>query len=195
MPTFCYFASLGGAFLVPESIKMPNEKNLEKVESLREKVKKAKSITFVDYLGLEVNEINDLRAELKKQDAETEVAKNTLLKRALTEEGIESEEITQQLKGPTAVIFSYSDPVAYLKSIYVFAKNFELPEVKFSLIAGAYTSAEKVKQISELPSREELLARMVGGFKTPLTGLVNVLGGGRRNLVTVLSKIAEKKGA
>lgn len=174
---------------------MPNEKNKEKVEKLREKINKAKSITFVDYLGLKVNDLNDLRADLKKQDAETEIAKNTLFKIALNEEGIEKQEINQELNGPTAVIFSYTDPVAYLKSIYQFAKEFELPQVKFSLIDGVFTPAEKVKQISELPSREELLAKMVGGFKSPLVGIVNVLGGGRRNLVTVLSKIAEKKGA
>ena len=173
---------------------MPNQKNLDKVENLREKIKKSKSITFVDYLGLEVNNINQFRSKLKEQEADTDIAKNTLFKIALEEEGLNGEEVARQLKGPTAAIFSYNDPVAYFKTIYEFAKEFELPKVKFSLIEGVFTSADKVEKISELPSKKELLAKVVGGIKSPLTGLVNVLGGNLRNLVTVLSKIAEKKG-
>jgi large subunit ribosomal protein L10 len=172
---------------------MTNQKNIDKVNNLKEKLQKAKSITFIDYQGLDVNKINDFRQKMTDEEAESVVEKNTLLKLAMEEEGIETNELEAHLKGPTAAIFSYNDPVAYFKPLYDFIEEFELPKVKFALIDGAYTISEKVEQISKLPSKEELLAKIVGGMKSPITGIVNVLGGTKRNLVTVLSKIADSK--
>lgn len=172
---------------------MPNQKNIDTIKNLKEKVAKAKSITFVDYLGLNVNDINDFRQQMTDQKAESVITKNTLLKLALKDEGFESEEIDQELKGPTAAIFSYEDPVAYLKPLYEFAKKLELPKVKFALIEGDYRDAEQVETISDLPSREELLAKVVGAMNAPLSGFVNVISAGQRNLVNVLSQIAEHK--
>jgi len=172
---------------------MPNQKTTNTIKNLKEKVKKAKSITFVDYLGLNVNNINEFRQQMTDEDSESVIAKNTLLKLALEDEGIDTKEFNQHLKGPTAAVFSYKDPVAYLKPLFEFAKKFELPKVKFALIEGVFTAADKVEQISELPSKEQLLAQVVGGLKSPLSGLINVIGGNRRKLVTVLSKIADEK--
>ena len=172
---------------------MPNQKNLDTVQNLREKIQKSKSITFVDYLGLDVNNINDFRAKVREQDGESVIARNTLIKLALKEEGIETKEMEEHLKGPTAAIFSYDDPVAYLKTIYEFAKEFELPKVKFAYIEGVFTEAAQTKTISELPSKEELIATIVGRMNSPISGIVNVLGGPRRNLVTVLARVAEEK--
>ncbi len=172
---------------------MPNQKNQNLIEEIKAKVKKARSITFVDYLGLKVNDINDFRQKMTDEQAESVIAKNTLIKLALKEEGIHSPEIDDQLKGPTAAIFSYKDPVAYLKPLFEFAKKMELPKVKFAVIEGVYTEADQVETISQLPSKEQLLAQVVGGMKSPLSGLVNVLGGTQRKLVTVLFRIAEDK--
>ena len=172
---------------------MPNQKNQNLVEDIKTKVSKAKSITFVDYLGLKVNDINDFRQKMTDEEAESVIAKNTLMKLALKEEGIQSPEIDEQLKGPTAAIFSYKDPVAYLKPLFEFAKKMELPKIKFAVIEGIYTEADKLETISQLPSKEQLLAQVVGGLKSPLSGFVNVLGGTQRKLVTVLFRIAEDK--
>ena len=172
---------------------MTNQKNTDKVNNLKQKLQKAKSITFIDYQGLDVNKINDFRQKMRDEEAESVVEKNTLLKLAMEEENIDTKDFDEHLKGPTAAIFSYKDPVAYFKPLYDFIGEFELPKVKFALIEGAYTIAEKVEQISKLPSKEELLAKVVGGMKSPITGIVNVLGGTKRNLVTVLSKIADSK--
>lgn len=185
-----------GAFFcdkTPKRIRMPNTKNIEKLEELREKVKQAKSITIVDYQGLNVNDINDFRQQIRDQEAETVITRNTLLMLAMKEEGIDTSELENDLTGPNAAIFSYGDPVAYFKTIYSFADKLELPKVKFALVEGAYTASEDVKVISELPSREQLLAQVVGGLKSPLSGLANVLGGTQRKFVTVLSRIAEEK--
>jgi large subunit ribosomal protein L10 len=172
---------------------MPNQKNTNTIEKLKEKVAKAKSITFVDYLGLNVNDINEFRQQMTDQEAEPVIAKNTLMRLALKEEGFESAAIDEQLKGPTAAIFSYKDPVAYLKPLYEFAKKMELPKIKFALIEGAYTDADKVETIGQLPTREQLLTQIVVGLNAPLSGFVNVIGGSQRKFVTVLSKIAEDK--
>lgn len=192
MPKNFLLASLGTLFILKSNC-MPNQKNINTVEQLKEKIAKARSITFIDFLGLNVNDINDFRQQMNQQDAEPVITKNTLMKLALKDQGIGSEEINQHLKGPTAVIFSYQDPVAYLKTLFEFAKEIELPKVKFALIEGDYTEAEKVRAISELPSREELLAKLVSGLNAPLAGFANMIGGGQRKLVTVLSKIAENK--
>ena len=172
---------------------MPNQKNKDILEEIKEKTAKAKSITFVDFLGLKVNDINNFRQQLLEKDAEPVIAKNTLFKLALKENGLSSAEIEQQLKGPTAAIFSYKDPVEYLKILYAFIKKLELPKVKFALIGKDFTNAEKIAIISSLPAKDQLLAQVVGGLKSPLVGLVNVFGGTQRKLVTVLSKIAENK--
>ncbi len=172
---------------------MPNQQKIDLVKNLRDRIKKAKSITVVNYVGLDVNNINDLRSRIKEQKAESLVTKNTLLKLAFEEEGIKDKEIAPHLKGPTAVIFAYEDPISYIKAIYEFAKEFELPKVKFSIIEGIFTAADRVEQISELPTKEQLLAQVVGGIKSPITGLVNVLSGTRNSLVNVLAKVAETK--
>ena len=172
---------------------MTNQKNTDIVNNLREKIQEAKSITFIDYQGLDVNNINEFRQQMTNQESESVIAKNTLLKLALEDEGIDTKEMNEHLKGPTAAIFSYKDPVAYLKPLFEFIKKISLPKVKFALIEGIFTAADKVEQISELPSRKQLLAQVVGSLKSPLSGLINVIGGNRRKLVTVLSKIADEK--
>ncbi len=172
---------------------MPNQKNQDIVNDLKNKIQEAKSITFVDYKGLNVNDINNFRQQMTDEGSESVIAKNTLVKLALEEKGIDTKDMEQHLKGPTAAIFSYKDPVAYLKPLFEFAKKFELPKIKFALVEGIFTNAEKVEQISQLPSKQQLLAQVVGGLKSPLSGFVNVIGGNRGKLVTVLSKIADEK--
>lgn len=172
---------------------MPNKKNVEKVKQLREKISQSKAVVVADYHGLNVNQVNDLRAKLSEQGMEMNVSKNTLLSIALKEENMEVKEFAQHLKGPTATFFAFEDPIAPIKILFEFNKEFESPVVKAGLIEGAYNDGDKVKILSELPSKDELIARVVGGMKSPLTGFVNVLGGTQRNLVYVLSAIADKK--
>ena len=172
---------------------MPNQIKQDKISELKEKIKSAKSIAIVDYQGLGVNDFNEFRQKIKGQDGDTVIAKNTLIKLALEEEGYKTEEYAKELKGPNAAIIAYKDPVAYFKTIFDFSARLDLPKIKFAIIDRVYTSAQNVEVISKLPSKEQLLAQVVGGLKSPLSGLVNVLGGTQRKFVTVLSRIAEKK--
>ena len=172
---------------------MPNNIKVEKVNELKAKVAKAKSMVFAEYHGLDANKVNELRAAIKESGAEMSVGKNTLLKIALEEEKLGSEELTDTLKGPVATVFSYEDAIAPLKAISDFSKQFELPTIKAGIVDGKFVDAAKIKILSELPSRDELIAKIVGSLKSPLSGIANVLSGTKRNFVYALSAVADKK--
>ncbi len=172
---------------------MPNDKNKQLVETLGSKVKRAKSIIFADYKGLSSENLNQFRAQVKADKAEVVVAKNTLLKVALKEANVNSDNLGRDLKGPTTAIFSYEDAIKPIKTIYEFAKKFELPKVKASIIEGIYTNAQKTEEISKLPSKEMLLSRFIGGLKSPLYGLSGTLLGVQRKFVYVLAAVKDAK--
>jgi large subunit ribosomal protein L10 len=172
---------------------MPNDKNKQEVASLREKISKSKSIIFADYIGLNSNDVNSLRATMRVADAEVAVAKNTLMKIALNEENIDTSELEKDLKGNTAVIFSYGDAVKPIKSLFDFIKKVELPKVKAGIFEGKYSNAADVELISKLPSKEQLIAQFIGGLKSPLSGVVGVFGGVQRKFVYAVKAIADKK--
>jgi large subunit ribosomal protein L10 len=169
---------------------MPNQKNIKLVEELQEKLSKAKSVVFAEYSGLDANKLNSLRKEIRETGAEISIAKNTLMKKVL-----ERDDLEEELSGQICTIFSYEDAISPLKKLVEFVKNNELPVVKLGIIDGVLTSASQIVELSKLPSREELIAQIVGGLKSPLSGIVNVLSGPQRKLVYALSAIAEKKKA
>jgi large subunit ribosomal protein L10 len=172
---------------------MPNDKNKELLKSLREKVAKAKAITFADYAGLKAADLTALRSKMREMGAEVSVAKNTLVKLALKEENVQVKEAEKDLEGPTAIIFAYNDAVAPIKALFDFIKKVELPKIRSAIFDGKYATAAQVETISKLPSREQLIAQVVGGFKSPLNGIVGALNGVQRKFVYSLAAIAEKK--
>jgi large subunit ribosomal protein L10 len=172
---------------------MPNEKNKQVVTNLREKIKKAKSIIFADYLGLKSEEMNELRRTIKSEDAELTIAKNTLLKVALEEENVKAAELKTDLQGPTAVVFSYKATISPIKTLFEYAKKLELPRVKSAIIDGEYTDTHKVEVLSQLPSAEELLTRIVCGIKSPISGFTNVLSNAQKSFIYAIKAIAKKK--
>ncbi len=172
---------------------MPNAKNQEIVKKLSDKVSKAKSIYFADLKGLKSNDANDLRAKLLEQKAEVAVAKNTLLEIALKEGKHDVEVLQTVLKGQTTAIFSYEDAIAPLKALFDFAKKIDLVKVKAGIVDGKYAGADEVETLSKLPSKEQLIAQVIGTMKSPLTGFVNVLGGTQRKFVYAMAALAKKK--
>jgi large subunit ribosomal protein L10 len=172
---------------------MPNDKNKALVKELREKVSKAKSIVFADYKGLDANKMNELRAQMQLQDTEVVVAKNTLMKIALEEEKYDTEGLKPLLKDSTATFIAYGDPISPIKAIFDFVKKFELPKVKAGFVEKGFTTGAQVQAISTLPSKEQLIAQVLYGLKSPITGIVTVLGGSQRKLVYALSAVAKKK--
>lgn len=172
---------------------MPNQKNIKTVENLKEKIKKAKSIVFAEYTGLNVNNINDLRAKIKEADGDTSIAKNTLTSIALNEENIDTKPLKDTLQGQTAMILGYEDAITPIKALFEFIKEFKLPVVKAGIVDGKLTTAAEIETLSELPSKEQLLGMVVSRMKSPINGIVNVLKGSQRKFVYALSAIAEKK--
>ncbi|MBI2414222.1 50S ribosomal protein L10 [candidate division WWE3 bacterium] len=172
---------------------MPNNKNVALLEELKKKVSLAKSMVFADYHGLKSNQANDLRQKMKEVGGEMSISKNSLLKIALKEKNLLSKEANEVLDGPVATFFAYDDAIAAIKLLADFAKKITLPKIRGAVVDGLFANASKVEILSQLPSRDQLIAKVVGGLKSPLTGFVNVIGGTRRNLVYVLSAIADKK--
>jgi large subunit ribosomal protein L10 len=172
---------------------MPNNKNVEIVEQLKDKLEKSKSVVFVDYQGLSASDVSALRSKISETGAEMAVAKNTLLEVALNEAKLDADKAQEALKGPTAAVFGYEDSVGPIKALFEFAKKLELPKIKSGFVDGLYTSFEQIEVLSKLPSREQLLGTVVSALNSPVAGFVNVLGGVPRKFVYAISAIAEKK--
>ena len=170
---------------------MPNEKNVKNVEILTEKMSKAKSIYFTDYLGLDVLEITKLRKEFFAKDVEFVVVKNTLLKIASVNNNISlSEEL---LSGSTAIAISYEEPVAAAKVIKDFNKEYDLPSVKGVLFEGNYLPAEEFNKIANLPSKEESITKFAMMVKSPMQNLAMMLRSPMSDFVNILNSLKENK--
>ena len=170
---------------------MPNKKNIKSVEILAEKLSKAKSIYFTNYLGLSVSDITSLRKKFYESGVEYIVVKNTLLKIASSENDISLDD--NLISGSTAIALSYDEPVEAAKIIKTFLKDHELPTVKGMLFEGAYLESDKFDKISSLPSKEESLTVLAIMLKSPVQNFTNLLSSPMVNLVNVLVAIKLNK--
>jgi large subunit ribosomal protein L10 len=160
------------------------------IQEIAEKLR-GNSAVLVDYQGMNVAQSTQLRARSREAGVEFVVAKNTLTRMAADEAGVE--DLSQYLIGPTALAFS-EDPVASAKLMAEFAEQVESFALKGGLLEGGRVLDEgEVAALSRLPGREQLLAQVVGGISSPLTGLVTVLNNTIQGLVIALNQIAEQK--
>lgn len=167
------------------------EQKKEEVKQLSEKLKAAKALVLADYRGLTVEQDTELRNALRKAGVEYKVVKNTMTKFAVKENGLEG--LEPFLSGPTALALSNDDVVAPAKLLSEYAKKYEKLELKAGVLEGKVIDLEGIKNLAELPPREVLIARVLGGFNAPISGFVNVLNGNIRGLVVALNAIAEQK--
>ncbi len=161
------------------------------VDEIKEKIEAAKSIVLMNYHGLNVGEVTDLRNKFRAEEVEYKVYKNTLMKRAFTELGYEG--LDEVLKGPSSIAFSMADAVPAAKIASEFAKDHEALEIKSGILDGKVISTDMIESLAKLPSREVLIAQVLGGLNAPIQGLANVLSGTIRGLAVVLNAIAEKQ--
>ena len=161
------------------------------VKELEEEFSKAKSMVMTDYIGLDVAEMTELRDKLRDAGVDYKVVKNTLAKIAAKNSDLS--EINDFFRGPTAIAFGIEDVVSPAKILDEFAEDHEVLEIKGGYLNGQVISKEKVESLAKIPSREELLAKAFSSMKAPISGLVNVLSGNMRNLVSVLSQIKDQK--
>ena len=162
-----------------------------KVAELKDLLTSSKGVVLVDYCGLTVAEDTELRSKMREAGVKYMVAKNTFIRIAAQEAGIEG--LDAYLEHNTAVAFSAEDPVAPAKILNDFSKDHKALEIKAGVLDGKVIGRDEVKAVAELPSREELLAKLVGSMQAPISGLVNVLQGTIRNFVYTLEAVRQKK--
>lgn len=162
-----------------------------KVAELKDLLTSSKGVVLVDYCGLTVAEDTELRSKMREAGVKYMVAKNTFIRIAAQEAGIEG--LDAYLEHNTAVAFSAEDPVAPAKILNDFSKDHKALEIKAGILDGKVIGLDEVKAVAELPSREELLAKLVGNMQAPISGLVNVLQGTIRNFVYTLEAVRQKK--
>ena len=143
------------------SEKILNQKK-EEVSALAAKMKEAKLVLLTDYRGINVEDVTNLRTELRNAKAEYKVIKNNITRRALAECGIEG--LEEQLTGPTAVIMSNEDYLEPAKAIYKFSKDNDFYKIKGGVIEGKVMTAEEIITLAKLPSRETLLSMLAGAL-------------------------------
>jgi large subunit ribosomal protein L10 len=171
---------------------MPNVRNQEAVKNLAGKFKNMKGMILTEYHGLTVEEISELRSKLRSFDSEYVVVKNTLSERALKEAGIDA---GKNFSGSTALVIENGDLVSPAKAIMDFAKTHVKLKIRAGYLEGKFVNAAVIEQLSSLPSKEVLIAKMLGSMNAPITGFVNVLAANIRGIVTVLDAIAKKQAA
>ena len=156
---------------------MPSNKILEEkkqvVESLAAKMQTAQAGVLVDYRGITVEDDTKLRAKLREAGVEYKVVKNTLTRFAANEVGYQ--ELDEQLNGPTALAISTTDPVAPAKVISDFAKEVETVQIKAGFLDGKVITLDEVKTLASTPSREVLIAKVMGSLNAPISKLVRTL--------------------
>lgn len=177
-------------FFKEEVMILPTKKKIKIVEDIQERVRSSKAIYFVDYKGLTVAEISALRRKLKEKRADLKVAKNTLLHIALSE----TQSVNPQvLEGPTGLVTAFEDPIAPLKVLTEFAKDKTTLKAKGGFLEGRFFSSGEMEALSSLPSKNELLAQIIGSLQAPILGLIWALQGTMTNLVFTLQAISQKE--
>jgi large subunit ribosomal protein L10 len=164
------------------------------VSKVAEKVSRATAMYFADFTGLTVAEETELRREFRKSGIEYTVVKNTLARRAL-ERVAGYDRVHEKLVGPTGIAFSYDDVVAPAKVIRKFHEKTGKLNLKVAVIEKQVFDGSKLKELAELPSRNDLIAGILGSIQAPISGVVGAINAVMRDLVNVLDAIEKQKQA
>jgi len=152
------------------------------VDEIAETLKDAKSLVLADYRGLSAEQETALRKELREAGVVYKVYKNTYIKRAI--EGTDFASVAEQLEGPTAIAVSKDDATAPARILYGFTKKAEALELKCGVVEGQFYDSKQIVTIASIPSRDELLSKLLGSIQSPIA-----------NFARVVKQIAEKKEA
>lgn len=170
---------------------MNRDQKTEIISALNDTFSKAKFAVVADYRGLKVTELEKLRKNLRENNAQIQVAKNTLLRLAV--KGTACESLNDSFSGTTAVAVGFDDPVGPSKALAAFAAEFSTFSIRTAILDGKLLSADDVVALSKLPSREELLAKLLGTMSAVPTSFVRVLSAVPQKLLYALSAIKDQK--
>lgn len=171
---------------------MKKEDKQQLISELHEKLSSAKAVFLADFRGMNVTQATSLRNELRKASVEYRVVKNTLLD--LASQGTDKEALSAHFAGPTAIAFSYDDPVAAAKVLTRCAKEQQATfKLKAAVLSGKSISVADIQALADLPSREVLLAKLLGTLNAPITGFVGTLAAVPGSFVRVLDAIRTQK--
>lgn len=170
---------------------MPTEQKIEQVEDIRDRLSRASIIVTTGYESLTSSDMNALRKSLRQQGIEYKVIKNTLVLRAAEEIGKHG--IDSILNGPTGIAFGYDDVTSVPKAINDFISSTRIPLVIHGGLMGSeILTGNQVVEIANLPSKEELVAKLLGQMKAPITGLVGTLNSILTGIAVVLQRRVEQ---
>ncbi len=161
------------------------------LENLKEKIEKQKSMVFVNFSGLKVEDLFHLRKKLKAADSNFLVAKKTLISLAFNEKGIKVD--PKKMEGETALVFGYKDELSPAKIVYQFSKENDKLKILGGFFEESFKEAKDIVTIAQLPGKEELLARLTGSIAAPISSFVTVLEANIKGLFNILNNLKYKK--
>jgi len=170
---------------------VPTQEKVETVTALKAKLAGVSTAVLTEYRGLTVQQLAELRRQLKAVSAEYKVVKNRLARLALQGSSLDS--LEPYLKGPTGLVLGGNDPVAVAKTLAAFVRTNPTLQIKVAYVQGQLVPPPDLRVLADLPSREALLGRLVSALQAPIAQLVLTLDGMLRGLVTVLDQVRAKK--
>jgi len=170
---------------------MPLNKSQKKkiIDDLKEKIEKQKIFFFVDFRGLKVKELSDLKKRLKKADSQLKVSKKTLLNLALKEKKIEID--TKKIEGEIASIFGFKDEILPAKTAYQFSLENKNLKILGGYFDGKFREAEEMIALAQLPTKDELLGRLVRSMSAPVSNFVYILNANIKGLINIFANLHE----
>lgn len=165
----------------------------EKIDAMKAKFEKAQVAVVTEYKGYTVEEITNLRRNLQKEGGDYTVTKNTLAKIAI--KGTEFEALADLCKGPVAIAFGFEDQVSPTKIVSKFIKDSKKGEILGAVLDGKVLSVEETKALANLPSKEELYAKMLGSINSPASGIVGSINAVMASLTRAVAAVRDQKAA
>jgi len=164
------------------------------IAAVKERAGRAKSMFFADFTGITVEQVSELRREFRKSNVDYQVVKNTLARKALAEMG-DFDKVDAHLEQPTAIAFSYGDPVAPAKIIKKFREKNDKLRLKVCVVENRVYQGSQLDELAKLPTKNEIIAAILGSIQAPASGIVGAINAVMRDLVYVIDAIEKKKAA
>lgn len=177
---------------------MNKEQKAESVQEIKEMITSSEALYLTDFSGLTVEEVNEIRKEFFKSGVKYKVVKNTLTVRALKETDKYSshiEKLTESLNGPTGIVFASENPVAPAKIIKKYFEKIQKPKLKVAILENEMYDSKSLNTLASLPSKEEVIASILGSLDAPASGIVGSINAVMRDLFSVIEEVGKKKAA